>query len=1135
MSSTTQESKRARVNAKGLLAAWSKALKETSGQGHFLRRGTDGARLLEAGILDDAAREILQRNLSRQFNPNTSPLFADHEDDLRQICGALLTTEAGPLKKEVQRLRRAVLKEISLCFKTERPLACKTLPEIVGPDVKHLGRAIQKTLSAVYSDAAIRRSGRQPLSKVSQDVILARLPLVQYSWPLTDLGRDIDLAVESTLRSLAATKIDNPAQQESYVRRALICLREGKTNLPLLKAVMEDSLLGIIKRAAEIAILIQCEPPRRKTTGPDEPLPMTPMTRYTNALTAMASRSHYLRPDSDHLFVNEAVFGEIAVNTKSSLGLADAFAFLPVTARLTGLLHENRDEARGEVTSMAQVRFKANGRGGGGTGLSSFEYISWRAFRDWGTIKKLKDSTQRKDERKLKKMLPNFVHRLVVVGACHAALTTENFNIDAYFKKMRENWASPNVLRIVDRMLEKLSGEAASKVWDDLGSDLRDRCLKSSGLAHLTVLDLVLTVSKELLDYGEIETKPIIDPPVPEFPRTYLQYAHVGQRSEDDDPLIRKKITVRIAEANIMVSPFQRPRLTIRRDLTIPVLSVKIFTSPQVRNDLPQDGNGSNSPARGNVIFQFDQASPPIIAAADLGDATVQPLFPDVTDADPADGTPVSGPPPTYSVYLLSQAVFAFLFFEILTRRNDRLAAKVAGASGGRKTPILMIRYAMTGRTADMQGEIPEVDEAEEEIETESEHDAAVRGIMRAIEFMLGRHRLVLAKGFCVKKTKSTEYRLGITLRAALAEMDADITVPGKPAFEKAVVCILTAGKSDGMFGADSPHDTYVQMLEYLTFDYTPGKTDQDDGSFRVRVHKRITELTSGTMRFHAMGDGYAALKELHRQGYRHCLFLSRSPFSHKFGITRDKDFYYCNPQFMNALVSDPEMAGMHLYPLLADQGQGVRKLNRDTAGNIASLFRITHGSGATLQTIFSPTGTHVETPSATARQVKPVCSIGTYHLVQGMDVSSIHCGLMTYTTPVDPIDNAGLSSDIRAMTDAGPVQSTIVDILTAIHLFRSQKGGQKDSAFYTLQPFRVLLSDEGESVRKLSQIRVTYMKRKSQLQLLALLHIVQDVLEQVETEAGRLEAIRQEQGEAAETGEPDDEEDASEDHPNAA
>lgn len=1124
MSTTSQEALKTRVNAKGFVAALTKSLKEASGQGHFVRRGENA---IEVGILTSDAREILQRNLAR-LNPNANPVFDNIEDDYRRICGTLFTSEIGPIKTEVRRFRRQLRKEISLFHKGSKPIVCKTPVDILGRDVRHLKDAVQKTLNGVYSDAVLKRDAAKSQTKPPEEAVLARIPLVQLSWPLSDLGKDIDLAVENTLKSEAAANIENPVEREWYVNRALNGLKSPRTNLPLLKNTLEENLLGITRRAGEIMVLVQIDPARRKPGGTDK----SPLVRFTDALMAISARSHYNRPDADFLFINPEVFGDLQVNTKNGLGQANAFFdWLPISATLKGLLHENRDEPKGSITLSSLVKFKANGKSGGGTGLSSYQYVCWKMIRDWKTIKRLKDSDRENDEKKLRRALPKFLHRLLVTGACHTALTSDTFDIDKYFATMQKIWSGPEMVRLVDKMLDRLDSDESRKVWTDLGTYVKDKCLKSSSSLSLTETNLVLTISKDLIDYENIEDKPIIDPPVRDFAKTYLQFVHVGLHQHDDDPLIRKSITLRITETSAVVSPAVRPRLTIRRDLSIPVLSVRVFTSPQVRGDLPADGNGSNSPIKGNIVFQFDQASPPKITIQPSGGTP--PGEPgDPGEVDEADDNPVVGPPPTFSIYLLAQSIFAFFFFEVLARRQDEIAAR-SGGPAGHKTPILICRYSTTGRMSDMQaGDVVDSDGLDDEIEKESDHDAAVRGIMRAIEFMLSKHRLVLSQGYCVKQTKGFEHRLAISLRAALAELDADITVPNMPSFTKAVFCVMTSGKADGIFGVDNPTDVYVQMMEFITLDYTP--SDKGDGAYRVRVYKKVTELTSGDMRFNAMGDGYGTLKELLQNGYDHCLFLSRSPFSHRFGITRDRDYYYCNPTFLNNLSNDPEMAGLHLYPLLSDAGHGIRKMPRQTAETIASLFRISYDNAAALLRNFSP-AEYQDTTSPTARRIMPVCTVGTYFLRQGLDLSSLHCGLMNYTTPVDPQANLTLQNDIKEMVSDGPVHRTILDIISAVHLFRSQKGGTKDAASFTLQPFRSLLSDEGQSVRRLSQLDVSYLKQTCRLQFLALLHALGDIFERVDAEDCHQEALRRQRGEDGDPEIDDIPEGADQDEPHAA
>lgn len=962
-----------------------------------------------------------------------NPLFANFTRGTGRVVGSEFAGDLGQVKHEIRQLRDLIDADLQALL-GDAPLKMGTAKQLIA---KSYQPTIVEPGTGDSSDVHIEQDpapGRE---------VMARIPLVRLQRPDFDLEKALVDAIEQRIKEEAARREPHDEEErETIVRRnrqAFKTARDHADNqFHTLVSVLRDNILGKIKREIGLLFLHRLA---GESTGAESKL----YRAYLGALQNLRNLcDDSAVPDEVFILRNDKIFGSREVNLRNTLNLADAFDFLPIACSVRGLIHEERLSAPAEVIIMASgVKTKFNGKSAG-LGKTSLEL---QADRLAGEVQAIWDEVTSADGTN-DLSVSRFAHRLAVLAVCCSAITNEQTGSDtrAMLKRFKNLWATPpEQWRDSVAKLVKWISSRADK-FDEIGKFVRTR-LRDGGKLELSEKTLHLSVSSDVIDHEGLERgQPVLPPPMPQYDTTYMRYVTVSPTHKPPNSLVYRAVAVRIAQTNLTVGKGERRSMLLQRAADLNMMAVRICASPQVAAEVAEAN--PDMPVRSNVCCVFSET-------------------PDGIDQN---------------LWIGLQGLLIWLSLEAVTRRQDRLV-EGEGASG--PTPVLLMRYSQTDG---------EWDGGDPEGADETRHDACVRQICKAIEFTLGNRRLVLSQGFCIKRDTVERHRMRVAAYAAFSGLDCEITTPGNvPAAERMLLCAFTSAKSDGTFGVELDEDRYLLHGEIYSFD-----RNEDGSGLRVRLRRRFAEVARAADRFRAIGDAYAGLKDLYeREGYRHCLFISRSPYSELFGITREREPHFGNAEILSTM-SDA-MPGLTVYPLLCDTIHAVRRMKKRDSRPLGGCFRVLDGN---IRDLLSP----LDPQRQSFQSVLNVVTIGTYTVIQESDETSVHSGFTLYNTPGDVLTSVFGPAVARDLVEETPMKRTVGDVLTALHLFRSQKNPQGSGArqlSFVLNPLNHLLGSDGQSYRTLTRLPFKHGRQRCQVQYLAVLYRLRDFLDRIDEEAG--------------------------------
>lgn len=348
---------------------------------------------------------------------------------------------------------------------------------------------------------------------------------------------------------------------------------------------------------------------------------------------------------------------------------------------------------------------------------------------------------------------------------------------------------------------------------------------------------------------------------------------------------------------------------------------------------------------------------------------------------------------------------------------------------------------------------------------SKDKHNTNLEGMMadysKVLAHILSLDHLANSQGLDVSKMNLYKTKNALnSLYSVIPKNFRFAKVEDTPSLEKLALIVVSSGECDARKGGDRLQRIANLIAEVVTIDLLP------DGRVQVKSQKRLSANYPSEMMYRQPGVILDAVTSLYHQGYRHILYIAKTPYLSHLYVNRDEDIFL-SQELIRYLYQDYQ--DLSLYPVFFEQYY-VHKLKKDLSQ------ALTLQDTRQLQEL-------LKDPSQKA--------VVFFNLFNGITVKgdSFYNGVISYATLVgvyqDLLDDQGIRQNL--IYNEGK-KNDILQYLTLFHFSRYEKTSNHS---LKLNPYQNIISEESVAKRSLFK----HLQGKADFHLLAFLTEVRRLL----------------------------------------
>lgn len=925
-------------------------------------------------------------NLSRGLKPHFISLVQQIRDCLKQHIEATLPQEEG--------------KNITIEAFIEN--LATPLKEFEG-EAKNIG--FKYNFGKKYEKLQKQRLSLQPQTNSSNPLLKFHKATITVEIPVENT-RKFDEQIQSSLKKYIELKF-SPNQQEdlNYILDDLVeDLRSNNNKLDLyrLKRLMDTEALGKLQREAKIKYLefLKEHLGERKDVIYLEDL--------IRRLRLIEEYINEVEKEDGHYEVN---YAGINVNYREIFSRAEAFQELPIIPVIAGYLGETRDENQGKQQFIFGLKLKLGGKVHARGGMPVIDYyLNLLDSNSQEHQEELADPSKKESfVRKVLKVALLYYFVFAGIDPSTKGYTPESdleYDPRATFEekvlpilKGSDENKKQNILRGIKKGLEQYK---ASEKIEKLKKLLLNILDKPSSLPTRNY-PLHISVKKGILeeDFKEIDDKSTLFKSIlSQNTRAALKYISVGNSRADNTSLYFISANIQISEIQYFSTDDSESfsmEYDLRNVYTIPVILV-----PQEKNcmriaenilSLDEKSKENSGKSKNLLEFTYNYKR--------LREQIFTNKVQNSRNINPSQAF----------VYRVTFALLAYTSLKILFDSSKRRLF----------IPILRLHLS------DKQNPSPE--------------EEFMRSIFLVLSHLLNERHRSNSQGFCIKGSNEFKVRNGLSsLYSILPKQFKFSTSSTEHQLDKLAIIVVSSRESDRSKGNDYKIANLMGEIVGVQ------RERQENGDRTIRLYMIGTFSDNyGSQDIHSHPDVLIdKVNELYQQGFRHFLYIAKSPYSNTLNMTRteeDEELYFMSKAVLGKLKGERE--DLKIYPVFFDKYYAV-KLQSITA---SSLY---------IQDI-AELETLVKDPSKQ--------SVVFFNLFNGIQVGDekYYNGVISYATLLNIYEGVLDDKDIRmGLMYDNSLKNELLQFLTLYHFSRYEADSTKyRNINFKLDPYEKLIGDD--------------------------------------------------------------------------
>lgn len=313
-----------------------------------------------------------------------------------------------------------------------------------------------------------------------------------------------------------------------------------------------------------------------------------------------------------------------------------------------------------------------------------------------------------------------------------------------------------------------------------------------------------------------------------------------------------------------------------------------------------------------------------------------------------------------------------------------------------------------------------------------------LKSVFLMVSHLLNEEHRCHSQGFRVREIQSYKIRNGLnSLYSILPKKFILANPPSDYELDKLAIIVVSSRETDR--ARDNKINDKISNLmgEAIAIQRQP-----DDNSIRIYTHKTFSDSYGSEQIFSSPSVVIDRVNELYDQGFRHFLYIAKSPYSSTLHLTQteeDAELFFMSKAVIRSLKGDK--ADIKIYPIFFNKYYAIN-LGKDQ-GN-TSLY---------LQ------GSSELSSLAEDSSKKTVVFL---NLFNGIKVGSerYYNGVISYATLLNIYENILDEEDIRnGLINDTPLKHEILEFLTLFHFSRYAKES-KDEFQLKLDPYENIIGD---------------------------------------------------------------------------
>ena len=311
-----------------------------------------------------------------------------------------------------------------------------------------------------------------------------------------------------------------------------------------------------------------------------------------------------------------------------------------------------------------------------------------------------------------------------------------------------------------------------------------------------------------------------------------------------------------------------------------------------------------------------------------------------------------------------------------------------------------------------------------------------MRSLFFSIAHLLNENHIANSQGFCVK---NLTYKVPNGLTSLYSVLPRKFTFSNSytpSELNKLAIIVVSSRESDA-----SSQDEYkkINLIGEVI-----GVQRQEDNSIQMQKTKSFSDNYSSQDIHSNPTVLLDEVNRLYKQGYKHFLYIAKSPYSQKLNMTRveeDKELFFMSKTIMSSFTKDK--TDIKIYPMFFDKYFAVRLQNP------------------------KPDSLYIQDTSELTSLVKDPNkqSVVFFNLFNGISVKqdNYYRGVISYATLLNIYEGILDDEDLRVgLIYDSPLKKDLLDYLTLFHFFRYESSSTKSRPItLKLDPYQNIIGDK--------------------------------------------------------------------------
>lgn len=712
------------------------------------------------------------------------------------------------------------------------------------------------------------------------------------------------------------------------------------------------------------------------------------------------------------------------VNYREAFARGYSYDSLPIIPIVEGYLGEDSNPIEGEKTFTFALKLKLNGRvknqGEKGETFSSFQYqLNFLNPDSKQHQNFIKDGDKDGDTAKSKRKILTWALLYTFIFASPQDVKDENYQIEQELTYNPRKYWEDNVEKILTGSNEEEKTKIFRIIFNGINrinaeikvnklEALLKKFLEYSSLIYPQSYSLQMGVSQNLLESSEEkinETGNFFKEEI--HPKKSLKYLGIGEANVNDDYLCHLPVNFLMEDIRYYTTD-DRQTLDFEYDFTnINVLPILFFS---LTNDKAKTLYNNSFKQEKLILLTYDYKHLSDIGIEEKPNLVNEKIIFKYPDS------------PQAFVYRFVFSLLAYLAMEVILEyiEDDKIFI-----------PIMRLHIK------------------DSELPYNEEH--FFRNYSKILAHFLRQKHLVNSQGFQVKEDGKT-YRRKNSLSSLYSVLPKKFTItnssfPYQPQLDKLALVIISSREADCNYkGEKRIANLYGEIITIVND--SQGVIVKNDNTFFGNDEKEMMYQNPTTL--------IKEIDRLYKEGYRHFLYIAKSPYSSNLNVTHDdKDLYFMSKTVLKKLKGDRE--DIRIYPIFFDKYFIVR-LGSDK--NIATSLYIQ--DTAELSQLFNDESQK---------------SVVFFNLFNGKIVGNDNSdknyrGVMSYSTLLNTyqeiLDNQDIMKALIDDKEDNSLKDDILHYLTLFHFSRYEK--QEKAITLKLNPYENIIGDSSIGKKSLWQ-----------------------------------------------------------------